>query len=183
VKKWDLFMRAKSDKVNAMDIEKIKHQIHLPPLESYDLIELALSHNSYINDNYSHHPVQRQKLITEWNRLAHLGDAIMNAAATDFIFRAFPDADKGVLSEKGKLLKERQGAVLYAKAVGLDQPRICNLGNCVDEKQKEGDLFGEMFEALMGALYLTSDRNFTLVREWFYDQCSVVIEDQLNKIH
>jgi dsRNA-specific ribonuclease len=28
-----------------------------------------------------------------------------------------------------------------------------------------------MFEALMGAIYLESDRNFTVARDWFHQEC------------
>lgn len=36
-----------------------------------------------------------------------------------------------------------------------------------------------MFEALIGAIYLESDRSFLVTRDWFQTQCSRVIKENL----
>lgn len=90
--------------------------LHLPPLNGYDLIELALMHKSYINERLMCFPARRKQQITEHKRLAHLGDSIMNAAVTDYLFEEFPNADQGFLSKLSQPLKAREGARLYAKA-------------------------------------------------------------------
>ena len=91
-------------------------------------------------------------MLVQHRRLAHLGDGIMNTAVTDYLFFKFLDVDAGVLTEKSQPLKERKGAVLYAHAVGMSQ--VCFLGNGISKRDMQGDMFGEMFEALMGAIYL-----------------------------
>jgi dsRNA-specific ribonuclease len=48
---------------------------------------------------------------------------------------------------------------------------VCRLGKGIGDKDLEGDMLGEMFEALMGAIYLESDRNFTVARDWFHQEC------------
>lgn len=149
--------------------------LHLPPLNAYDLIELALMHESYINENCV--PKHKGERMTEHRQLAHLGDSIMNAAVTDYLFEKFPDADQGVLSNRSQPLKARKGAVLYAQAVGLD--RVCKLGGSVRPQDRKGAMFGEMFEALMGAIYRSCDRDFGLTRDWFQARCATVIEQQL----
>ncbi|MBD2065943.1 hypothetical protein H6F93_00035 [Leptolyngbya sp. FACHB-671] len=163
-----------------MDIETIKQRLQLPPLKDYETVLLALSHNSYTKEAHENQPQLSQKLRLQHKRLAHLGDGIMNAAVTDYLFHEFPDADQGNLTQKSQPLKERRkGAYWYALHVGLDQ--ICRVGGSINETAKKGDMFGEMFEALMGAIYLESDRNFSVARDWFHDQCGVVIEQQISR--
>ncbi len=162
-----------------VDIELVQQKLKLPPLEKYEQICIALCHNSYINEAYVNEHEPRKKLLTETKRLAHLGDGIMNAAVTDYLFRKFPKADQGELTEVAKPLKMREGAVLYAKAIGLNNPEICRLGNGVTEENQKGAMFGEMFEALIGAIYWESDRNFSVPRDWFQTRCNKVIEQRL----
>lgn len=145
----------------------------------YSFVELAVSHKSYINEAYAQDPTERSRMLVQHRRLAHLGDGIMNTAVTDYLFFKFLDVDAGVLTEKSKPLKERKGAVLYAHAVGMSQ--VCFLGNGISERDMQGDVFGEMFEALMGAIYLGSDRHFSLARNWFHVRCGDVIEQQLTR--
>lgn len=151
----------------------------LPNLKSYSLIELAMMHESYINETLMPFPDRRKQQLIEYRRLAYLGDSIMNAAVTEYLFEAFPNADQGVLTEISKDLKSRDATRLYAQAVGLD--RLAKLGNGVRKQDKTGDLFGEMFEGLVGAIYWSSDRNFGLTRNWFQERCAGVIERQLQE--
>lgn len=157
----------------------LQQQLRLPDLGSYDLIKIALMHKSYINEAYARNRQHNEQLRLYHGRLAYLGDSIMNAAVTEYVFNKFPQATPGTLTTTAQSPKERRkGALLYAKAVGLD--RLCKLGNGINEQAKQGDMFGEMFEALIGAIYLSSDRNFALTREWFLTRCAGVIEQQLS---
>ncbi|MEA5448586.1 ribonuclease III domain-containing protein [Leptolyngbya sp. CCNP1308] len=104
--------------------------------------------------------------------MAHIGDSIMNAAITDYFFHRLPKAAQGILTSKTMPFKERRrGAVSFAKEVGLSDPTVCRLGKGISDKDLDGDMLGEMFEALMGAIYLESDRNFTVARDWFHKEC------------
>jgi dsRNA-specific ribonuclease len=67
--------------------------------------------------------------------------------------------------------ERRRGAVPFAKEVGLSDLNVCRLGKGIGGKDLEGDMLGEMFEALIGAIYLESDRNFTVARDWFHKEC------------
>jgi dsRNA-specific ribonuclease len=158
----------------------LQQYLHLPGFSSYDWIKIALMDKSYINEAYANNHQHKEQLRLHHRRLAHLGDSIMNAAVTDYLFHKFPQADPGTLTKTAQSPKERRkGALAYAHAVGLD--RICKLGKGIGERDKQGDMFGEMFEALIGAIYLSSDRDFALTRKWFLTQCAGVIEQQLSE--
>ncbi|MBD1998453.1 hypothetical protein H6G00_17760 [Leptolyngbya sp. FACHB-541] len=157
----------------------LKNQLCLPMLQTYNFVELALYHKSYINEAYAQDPTERSWMLVQHRRLAHLGDGIMNTAVTDYLFFKFLNDDAGILTEKSQPLKERKGAVLYAHAVGIN--RVCFLGNGISDRDRQGDMFGEMFEALMGAIYLGSDRNFSIACDWFHAQCGAVIKKQIGE--
>jgi dsRNA-specific ribonuclease len=158
----------------------LQQQLHLPDFSSYDWIKISLMEKTYINEAYANNHQHKEQLRLHHRRLAHLGDSIMNAAVTDYLFHKFPQADPGTLTKMAQSPKERRkGALLYAKAVGLD--RLCKLGNGICERDRAGDMFGEMFEALIGAIYLSSNRDFALTRKWFLTQCAGVIDQQLGE--
>lgn len=166
-----------------MDIEIIKTRLHLPQILNYDLVELALCDATYLNEKFVRDEIKKRQLIQDHHRLAHLGDYIMNTAVDDYVLRRFPDCEAGVLNDKEKPLKElRRGALAYAKAIGLDQPGICQLGGSIGDQARDGDLFGELFEALMGAIYLSSGRQFTVTCEWFYERCTATMERLIAQI-
>jgi len=160
-----------------VDIELIKARLYLPKFQDYSLIELALCHKTYLNEKFAQDENTKQQRLKDHKRLAHLGDYIMNVAIGDYVFRRFPDCEVGILNNKAQPLKERRtGALAYAKAIGLDQPGICQFGGSINEPARKGDLFGEIFEALMGAIYLSSDRQFTVAHDWFYAHCTETME-------
>jgi dsRNA-specific ribonuclease len=158
--------------IDDIDVEYLKHRLNLPLLQRHGLIKLAVCHGSYINECYSQDPLRRETLQREIKRLAHIGDSIMNAAITDYFFHCLLEAGQGELTSRARPLKERRrGAVPFAKEVGLSDRTVCRLGKGISDKDLEGDMLGEMFEALMGAIYLESDRNFTVARDWFHQEC------------
>jgi len=162
--------------IDDIDIEYLKHRLNLPPLQQHELIKLAVCHGSYINERYGQEPLKRETLQREIKRLAHIGDSIMNAAITDYFFHRLSAADQGVLTSKAMPFKERRrGAVPFAKEVGLSDLNVCRLGKGIGDKDLKGDMLGEMFEALMGAIYLESDRNFTVARNWFHQECGELL--------
>lgn len=69
--------------------------------------------------------------------------------------------------------------VYMQRQVGLDSLSKCGRG--IGNRDKQGDMFGEMFEALVGAIYWSSDRDFALTRDWFQTQCAGVIKRQLSQ--
>lgn len=160
-----------------MDIEVLKEQLYLPSFLTYKWIEIALCDPTYLNEVFARDELKKREVIRNHYRLAHIGDYMMNAAVGDYVFYRFQTADLGFLHSVAQPLKERRvGALAYARAVGLDQPGICSLGGSINQIAERGDLFGEMFEALVGAIYVSSDRQFAVVREWFFKCCTPTME-------
>jgi len=159
-----------------MDIEVIKERLQLPELKTYDWVELALCHPSYINDDAKGNEAESQRLRNKHKQMEYLGDFIMNTSIGDYLCRKFPEADSGKLTIISNVLKDKDCARTYAFEIGLDQDNLAQLGGSIDDVAKRGKAFGDIFEALMGAIYLSSGRNFTVAREWFYQRCTSALE-------
>lgn len=173
-----MFTHQPDSAMDDIDINYLKRRLRLPELQRYELIKLSVCHGSYINEAYIQQPAERERLQREIKRLAHIGDGIMNMAITDYFFHRLPDADQKILTERTRPFKERRrGAAGFAREIGLDCLDVCKLGRGIGTQDKEGDMFGEMFEALMGAIYLESGCDFAVVRNWFQREFSECLNE------
>ena len=98
---------------------------------------------------------QRIKISNE--RLEYLGDAILGAIVAEYLFKKFPLKDEGFLTEmRSKIVNREQLNKLIAK-LGIE--RFIRVGN--DQVPK--NLYGDTFEALVGAIYL--DKGYLVCKE------------------
>lgn len=93
-------------------------------------------------------------------RLEFLGDAILGAVIAELLFKMYPYKDEGFLTEMRSKIVSRSNLNQLAKRLGLDEliefdTRILPYSN------KQGSLLGDTFEAMIGAIYLDKDYNFT----------------------
>lgn len=128
----------------------------LPVLNNQYLLELALTHRSYINE----HPQ-----VKEHNeRLEFLGDAVLGFLIGEMLYKLYPQIDEAQLTHlRSRLVDEKQLGKLGAE-LGLGE--LMRLGKGA---QKEGgrvnpSLLNDTFEAVIGAYYL--DAGIDAVRSY-----------------
>jgi ribonuclease-3 len=83
-------------------------------------------------------------------RLEYLGDAILDAIVADFLFKEFPDKDEGFLTKMRAKMVKRKHLNLLAYRMGIDQLIVSQTNPANISKY----LYGNAFEALVGAIYL-----------------------------
>lgn len=83
-------------------------------------------------------------------RLEYLGDAILNAVVADFLFRRYPGKNEGFLTKMRSKIVKRKYLDVLALRLGIDRFMTSQPG--LQEKSKH--LYGNAFEALLGAIYL-----------------------------
>ncbi len=81
-------------------------------------------------------------------RLEYLGDAVLGAITADFLYRKFPLAPEGKLTEMRSKIVCRANLNTLSRKIGLD--KIVMVDSHVHGKSVNGDAF----EAVMGAIYL-----------------------------
>jgi len=107
------------------------------------LFETALVHKSAVYDNSNDYTVSNE-------RLEFLGDAILGAIIADRLFQEYPKGDEGFLTKMRSKIVSRTSLNQLAKKIGLDELVISKL----DKKSKTDSIYGNAFEALIGAIYL-----------------------------
>jgi ribonuclease-3 len=90
-------------------------------------------------------------------RLEYLGDAVIEAVTSDYLFIEFPDRDEGFLTQLRSKIVSRQSLNHLAEQLGLDKHLISNYVPGVTQKH----IYGDAFEAMMGAIYL--DQGYDVV--------------------
>ncbi|MFI3279565.1 MAG: ribonuclease III [Rikenellaceae bacterium] len=114
-----------------------------------DLYKLALIHKSaslVLEDGTS----------INNERLEYLGDAVIESVTSDYLYIQYPRENEGFLTQLRSKIVSRQSLNALAKAIGLDQHMISNANGNFSQKH----IFGDAFEALIGAVYLDKGYDF-----------------------
>ena len=114
-----------------------------------ELYKVALIHKSASQSIGGHH--------INNERLEYLGDAVIESITSDYLFIAYPDRDEGFLTQMRSKLVSRQSLNEMAVFIGLDKYLICKSGATLQQKH----IYGDAFEAMMGAIYLDKGYEFT----------------------
>jgi len=89
-------------------------------------------------------------------RLEFLGDSVLGAIITDFLFKKFPYKDEGFLTEMRSKMVSRAYLNKLALKIGLDKLIQYDSSNRLYKS-----ICGDTFEALIGAIYLDKGFKFT----------------------
>jgi len=111
------------------------------------LLEQALIHSSYINENPSLAPTSNE-------RLEFLGDAILGLVVAEKLYRDFPQSNEGEMTRLRAALIRRDTLVRMARAIGLGDYLYLGKGEeASGGRRKPVNLAGAL-EAVIAAIYL-----------------------------
>ena len=116
--------------------------------DNIELYKLALIHKSSSIEVHGH------SINNE--RLEFLGDAVIESITSDYLFIEYPDYNEGQLTKLRSKLVSRQSLNAIACKLGLDKHIVC----CRSINATQKHVFGDAFEAMMGAIYLDQGYNF-----------------------
>ena len=110
------------------------------------LLEEAFTHSSYANE----HP----NGVRDYEKLEFLGDAVLEIAVSDYLYRHYPELNEGELTRMRSNIVRTEGFSEFAIECGF-QDEI-NLGNGEEKAgaRHRKTLLEDVFEAFNGALYL-----------------------------
>ncbi len=103
------------------------------------LIEEALTHTSYANENRT----------ISYERLEYLGDAVLELVTSEYIYKNTP-LQEGDMSKIRSLYVCENALYEYAKKINLG--RYIKLGNGIKKANKT--VVADVFEAVVGVIYL-----------------------------
>ena len=129
------------------------------------LYQLAFTHKSKSEETVGDYHLSNE-------RLEYLGDAVLELVVGDYLFRTYPTQAEGFLTEMRSRIVSRASLNKLAQKLGFDdyiKYKHENSSSCASFLS----LGGNVFEALMGAIYL--DRGFLFSQR--------VIVDHIIRVH
>lgn len=114
------------------------------------LYRKAFTHSSAANQ-------ARNENKESYERLEFLGDAVLSAVIADYLFKKFPFKDEGFLTKIRSRIVSRQQLGKLSVKFGIDRLIDAESGLA----GKNNSINGDVFEALIGAIYLDKGYAFT----------------------
>lgn len=135
-----------SPHISTAELEKrINHKF-----SNREFLREALCHTSYVNE--------AKTAETSNERLEFLGDSVLSAIVSEYLFKRFPDSNEGELSSMRRSIVERASLASFSREILLGEYLYLGHG----EEQNGGrDLDSNLedaFEALTAAVYLDGGR-------------------------
>ncbi|MDF1614887.1 ribonuclease III [Desulfurivibrio dismutans] len=111
------------------------------------LLRQALTHRSYAAEAGGRgHPHNE--------RLEFLGDAVLDLAVGELLYRQYPKMREGELSRRRAALVNEAHLARMARRLGLDNLLLLGRGEAQSGGRDKPSILSDAFEALLGAVYL-----------------------------
>lgn len=110
-----------------------------------DLLQRAFTHSSYANEHHGKH---------NYEKLEFLGDAVLELAISDYLYRHYPTLNEGQLTRMRSNIVRTEGFSEFAKEVGFQKEIYLGNGEEKSGARNRKTLLEDVFEAFNGALFL-----------------------------
>jgi ribonuclease-3 len=121
--------------------------------QNIQLLEMALTHASGANTR-----------LVSYERLEFLGDAVLGFLVSEFLYERFPEESEGSLTHRKSAIVSRDMCIQWSKDLGLEA--FIQVGKGVINGGVPPNIVGDIFEAVLGAIYL--DRGVEPVRAFLW---------------
>jgi ribonuclease-3 len=101
----------------------------------------------------------RSGTVLNYERLEFLGDAILGAIVAEILYKFFPKQDEGELTRLRSKIVSRESLNDIAIRMGFDKEVIAK-----SDISKNKHIYGDVFEAFTGAIYL--DQGYTMTKRF-----------------
>jgi ribonuclease-3 len=133
------------------DLTKLEEQLEIQ-FKNQDYLRQSLVHRSYLNEHPSFN-------LGHNERLEFLGDAVLELVVTEYLFKNYPEAPEGDLTNWRASLVNSHMLAELAVTIGLEDYLYLSKGEAKDKDSKARQyILANAFEALIGAIYL--DRGY-----------------------
>ena len=128
-------------------------------LIGYRTSKMVLFHTAFNHRSLKENPSENNE------RMEFLGDAIISSVVAEYLFKKYPYKGEGFLTEMRSKMVNRQQLNHIAIQMGLKKMTRFNK---LDGGLKSSQIFGNTLEALVGAIYLDKEYNFT--KKWIIEK-------------
>lgn len=141
-----------------MDYHKIAEKIGVT-FNNLSLLKQAFTHRSYLNEN-------RSSNLQHNERLEFLGDAVMELATTDYLYKSFPNKTEGDLTSLRAALVNTQTISDVASELGFNEYLLLSRGEAKDKGRARQYILANTFESVIGAIFL--DQGYEVAKKFIY---------------
>jgi ribonuclease-3 len=158
-------------------------------IRNLSLYQRAMVHSSYVKrDEYTtptgeitqlaDKPINCLGLFDDsYETLEHLGDSILGATVSTYLFNRFPSQNEGFLTDLKKDIVCNEMLGFLSQKIGLDSFYIISRHNeDVCNGRTNTKKLGDILEAFLGALWIDSSNNFNVMYSFIKD----IIEKHIN---
>jgi len=139
--------------------------------KNISLLEEALTHRSYLNEN-------REKNLNHNERLEFLGDAVLELVVTDFLFSNYNNPEGELTSWRAALVNGDMLASV-SKKLGAEKYLRMSKGESKDTGRARQYLLANALEAIIGAIYL--DQGYEIAEEFIKENIIINIDNILEE--
>lgn len=129
-----------------MDISALETKLGVS-FNSKDLLQQALVHRSYLNENPSFR-------LSNNERLEYLGDAVLELIVSKELYQRFPDHTEGDLTSYRAALVNSRMLAEIAVELEINNFLLLSRGEAKDLGRARQFILANAFEAIVGAIYL-----------------------------
>jgi ribonuclease III len=158
-----------------MNFEDLEKKLDLK-FKDRELLETAFVHRSYLNEKPSFH-------LPSNERLEFLGDAVLQLAVSEYLFKKFPTEPEGNLTNYRASIVNAKTLSQVSGDLGLGQYLLLSKGEEVSGGRSRPYLLANTFEALLGVIYLDLGLGAAqeFVRKYLLPRLLDIIEQELYK--
>ena len=109
------------------------------------LLQRAFTHSSFSDYSYE--------------RLEFLGDSILGCVVADYLFSNYKDFDQGTLTLIRANIVDKPPLVRVIKSLNLNRYMLLGKGEIQNNLQNSNKLCGDLFESIVGAIYMDVESN------------------------
>lgn len=146
------------------DLESLAKKLGLSTTASVDwhLLDLALTHPTV-------------SATANYEQLEFVGDAVIRLVVAEFLLESYSNLPVGEFAAVRSILVSDRVLARLAASYGLSRYLLVT-NSALNDKLGEESRLAESFEAILGALYL-STHNFSLIRPWLDSQLIPLIDE------
>ncbi len=126
------------------DLSNLEQQLGFK-FNNREILQQALVHRSYLNENPDFQTGHNE-------RLEFLGDAVLELAVTEYLYRNYPNPEGELTNWRAALVNAKMLAEI-AVELGLNEYVLLSRGEAKDNGRARNYILANALEALIGAIY------------------------------
>lgn len=154
--------------MSAKNIKELEKKIKIK-FKNLDLLNTAVTHRSYLNENRSYKLDQNE-------RLEFLGDAVLELVVTDYLYGNFPNPE-GELTNWRASLVNKDMLSRVSRALEVENFLLMSRGEAKDTGRARDYLLANALEAIIGAIYL--DQGYDPAKKFILENIVVNLKEVL----